>query len=274
MIALAIVVFAFAFIFLLSNIFITTTQITVKSDSLPKEFEGYKILHLSDLHLKNFGHNYKRLLDKIKPLEFDIVVFTGDLISRHEHDISEKIFFMKELIKKAPVYFIYGNHEVENPLTTDKMCKELVKIGVNILDNKTYQVEKGGEKVDICGITIEKKFYKNKDKTYKDLPTPNAEYINERLGKKKNFTLFLSHTPFYFDEYAKWGADLTLCGHVHGGAIRLPFINGLLSPERKFFPKYSAGLYKKGDCQMYVSRGLGKPRIFNNSQITIITLDK
>lgn len=90
------------------------------------------------------------------------------------------------------------------------------------------------------------------------------------------YGVLLAHNPLCFDSYAKWGADLTLCGHVHGGMIRLPFAGGLLSPEREFFPKYSAGIYEHSGKKMIVSRGLGSGtfgiRILNRPEIVVITL--
>lgn len=68
------------------------------------------------------------------------------------------------------------------------------------------------------------------------------------------------------------GADLVLCGHVHGGLIRLPLAGGLLSPERKFFPKYDKGLYEKAGTKMYVSGGIGKPRFWNPPEINLLYL--
>ena len=62
------------------------------------------------------------------------------------------------------------------------------------------------------------------------------------------------------------------CGHVHGGAIRLPFIGGVLSPERTLFPKYSAGVYQIGKMKMIVSRGLGRLRLLNRPEIVVVDL--
>ena len=81
--------------------------------------------------------------------------------------------------------------------------------------------------------------------------------LENRALNKNEFNILLAHTPFYFDEYEKWGADLTLCGHVHGGIVRLPLVGGLLSPDRKFFPKYDLGEYIKNKSTMIVSKGLG-----------------
>ena len=90
------------------------------------------------------------------------------------------------------------------------------------------------------------------------------------------FNILLSHSPFDFEVFAEWGADLVLSGHVHGGLIRLPFIGGVLSPERTFFPKYDSGEYSIEDSTMIVSRGLGNGtinlRVFNNPEICVIEL--
>lgn len=85
------------------------------------------------------------------------------------------------------------------------------------------------------------------------------DYIQNKLGNlnKDECNILLAHNPLYFDEYAKWGADFVFSGHVHGGIIRLPKIGGVLSPDRKFFPKYSFGEYTKGNTKMFVSKGLG-----------------
>jgi predicted MPP superfamily phosphohydrolase len=92
------------------------------------------------------------------------------------------------------------------------------------------------------------------------------------------YGILLTHNPLCFPVYARWGADLTLSGHVHGGMIRLPILGGLLSPEREFFPKYSAGIYGEDDKKLLVSRGLGSgvfgARIFNIPEIPVITLHK
>ena len=78
----------------------------------------------------------------------------------------------------------------------------------------------------------------------------------------------------YFDYYAKWGADLVLSGHVHGGLLRLPIIGGVISPQIKLFPKYTGGLYKLNKAVMIVSRGLGthtiRFRFFNPPELVVV----
>ena len=105
-----------------------------------------------------------------------------------------------------------------------------------------------------------------------------ADDVEKRLGKIDNreYNILLVHTPFFFEGYSKWGADLVLAGHVHGGIIRLPIKGGLLSPNREFFPKYDLGEYNMGKSTMILSKGLGGskvlPRVNCKPEIVEITL--
>jgi predicted MPP superfamily phosphohydrolase len=90
--------------------------------------------------------------------------------------------------------------------------------------------------------------------------------------------ILLAHSPNYIDAYSKWGADLVLSGHNHGGIARIPGICGVLSTEAVIFPKYTKGYYSDGDTKLLVSAGIGghtiKARFFNPPEILIITLKK
>jgi hypothetical protein len=90
------------------------------------------------------------------------------------------------------------------------------------------------------------------------------------------YTVLLSHRPELFDAYAANGIDLALCGHAHGGQIRLPLIGGLFVPNQGLSPKYSEGVHEKGQTKMAVSRGLGNSiapvRINNRPELVVITL--
>lgn len=103
-------------------------------------------------------------------------------------------------------------------------------------------------------------------------------YLTEQLGicDRKAFNLLLAHNPLYFDEYADWGADLVLSGHVHGGVVILPFLGGVISPQVRLFPKYYAGTYFHGKSEMILSRGLHmhsfRIRLFNMPELSCVTL--
>ena len=260
----------FILICLYINYNINTLEIakyTVKNKKISKEFDGYNIVQISDLHSKSFGKNNEKLLEKIKSLNPDIVVITGDLVDGENNNYNIALDFMKQLTKLYKVYYIIGNHEQKALIKKykDEYIKyfdELKKIDCINLDNDKAEVNKGNSKINIYGLTIPYSCYKYLFEN-KEITTIDREFLEQELGNlnKDEFNILLAHTPFYFDEYEKWGADLTLCGHVHGGVVRLPFVGGLLSPDRKFFPKYDLGKYEKNNSTMLVSKGLGGSKV-------------
>ncbi len=273
---IAIIIAVLIIVFLIiENTRISVSRYRVTCRSLPKEFRGFRILHLSDLHTKRFGKDYEKLIAKIKPLNPDIIFFTGDLISRSEKKISRKVILMKRLMKIAPVYYSLGNHEVDNKDVAKKLCEELMAIGVHVLINSREILERENQKIQIFGLALESYFYKNPDGSFKNLPQVTRAEITELCGKNDDdlFSILLAHSPLPFDEYEKWGADLVLSGHMHGGIIRIPISSkGVLSPERVFFPDFTEGVFRKFGANMVVSRGLGKFRVFNPSEIVLISL--
>ena len=281
------IIFIFIGIFILMYLYIKynvntleVTKYVVENKKVPKEFDGYNIVQISDLHSKLFGENNKKLIQKIKSLNPDIVVVTGDLIDGENNNYNVALDFMKEISKLYRVYYIIGNHEQKSLIKKYKdeykdYFNKLHQIDFVNLDNNKVEIVKGDSNINLYGLTVPYSCYKylfdNQETTSIDI-----NFLEEKLGKvdREQFNILLAHTPFYFDEYEKWGADLTLCGHVHGGIVRLPIVGGLLSPDRKFFPKYDLGEYTKNKSTMIVSKGLGgskvlirvncKPEIVNN----------
>jgi predicted MPP superfamily phosphohydrolase len=263
MILLGLIVFLY-----FENNAISLTQIEVKSDELPQSFNEYKIVHLSDLHSKSFGENQKRLVDKVKRLEPDIIVFTGDLVDRKCYDEKTSLALMEQLIYIAPLYYVTGNHEWWSGRFASLEDK-LIQLGVNVLRNTHEKMTRESSHITIVGI---------------DDPASSNEIgiIENELQKSlggvddSSFKVLLSHRPEYFSIYTAYDIDLTISGHAHGGQIRLPFIGGLVAPNQGFFPRYTAGKYQNGRSMMVVSRGLGNSiipqRIFNRPEVVVITL--
>ena len=268
------IIFIFIGIFILMYLYIKynvntleVTKYVVENKKVPKEFDGYNIVQISDLHSKLFGENNKKLIQKIKSLNPDIVVVTGDLIDGENNNYNVALDFMKEISKLYRVYYIIGNHEQKSLIKKYKdeykdYFNKLHQIDFVNLDNNKVEIVKGDSNINLYGLTVPYSCYKylfdNQETTSIDI-----DFLEEKLGKvdKEQFNILLAHTPFYFDEYEKWGADLTLCGHVHGGIVRLPLVGGLLSPDRKFFPKYDLGKYIKNKSTMIVSKGLGGSKV-------------
>ncbi len=88
--------------------------------------------------------------------------------------------------------------------------------------------------------------------------------------------ILIAHNPDYFEDYAGWGAQLVLSGHVHGGIMRLPFVGGVIAPSYKFFPKYDGGVFRSGRSVMLLGRGLGSHtlpfRFFNPAELYEVVL--
>lgn len=268
------IIFIFIGIFILMYLYIKynvntleVTKYVVENKKVPKEFDGYNIVQISDLHSKLFGENNKKLIQKIKSLNPDIVVVTGDLIDGENNNYNVALDFLKEISKLYRVYYIIGNHEQKSLIKKYKdeykdYFNKLHQIDFVNLDNNKVEIVKGDSNINLYGLTVPYSCYKylfdNQETTSIDI-----DFLEEKLGKvdREQFNILLAHTPFYFDEYEKWGADLTLCGHVHGGIVRLPLVGGLLSPDRKFFPKYDLGEYTKNKSTMIVSKGLGGSKV-------------
>ena len=268
------IIFIFIGIFILMYLYIKynvntleVTKYVVENKKVPKEFDGYNIVQISDLHSKLFDENNKKLIQKIKSLNPDIVVVTGDLIDGENNNYNVALDFMKEISKLYRVYYIIGNHEQKSLIKKYKdeykdYFNKLHQIDFVNLDNNKVEIVKGDSNINLYGLTVPYSCYKylfdNQETTSIDI-----DFLEEKLGKvdREQFNILLAHTPFYFDEYEKWGADLTLCGHVHGGIVRLPLVGGLLSPDRKFFPKYDLGEYTKNKSTMIVSKGLGGSKV-------------
>ncbi|MGN1113928.1 MAG: metallophosphoesterase [Oscillospiraceae bacterium] len=258
------------------NTHFRTTEYTISSSKLPQSFEGKKILQLSDLHQRQFGNNQKKLVEQCKKEKPDYIVFTGDLYSRNQSfdEICRKHIFMRELRKTASVYYILGNHEEETLSKAEPFIDLLEYDGINVLRNELSRIYIGDEFINLYGLEIGKEYYKSENNSYRNLPQITADNLDKAFGKaeKDQFNILLAHSPFYFKEYEKWGADLVFSGHCHGGVIRLPVIGGVLSPQRTFFPEYTKGVYRHKNSAMIVSAGLGKFRAFNPAEIVSVTL--
>lgn len=250
-----------------------------ESPRLPESFDGLRVMHLSDMHAKDYGKNGCRLVRACARHKPDIIVFTGDIFSRNEsmERIMTRVPMMKALTRLAPVYYITGNHEGDTPQRTAALCRAMSEAGVQVLRNDSARLTRGGEHINIYGLELPPECYHDEWGGYRHLRRLTVGDIDKRLGRPEaeEFNLLLAHSPIQFREYADWGADLTLSGHVHGGVVRI-FGVGLLSPERRFFPRYTRGIYRRqtarGESVMEVSAGLGKFRINNPESVPICIL--
>lgn len=246
------------------------TTYHISDVKIPRAFQGYKIVMLSDLHNNSFGINNVELLAKIDSINPDIVILAGDMmVGRPNTPTKVAENFVNALVEKYPVYYGIGNHELRVQLY-DKYKDMWEKYFNNIdkrvvwLDNKKVYITIEGENICLYGLDIDKEYYSRHISREMDV-----SYIEEVLGDIDSslYNIMIAHNPEYFDTYAKWGADLTLSGHNHGGIVNLPFVGGVISTRARLFPKYDRGLFTKDYKKLILSSGLGSHTIkisFNN----------
>ena len=231
-----------------------------------------RIVQVSDLHKRRFGRKNSRLCRLVEEEKPDMIVITGDLVSRREKDLTTARHTVESLCRIAPVYVIFGNHEQKlMPEVQEEFVRMVESSGAVLLRNRTVSVEICGRKLYIAGLEESIETYK-KNESYRDLEKITPEDMEKYLGKcPDGEVLLLAHNPLFGEVYAQWGADNVMSGHVHGGSVRL-FGVAMLSPERKFFPKYSKGVYTIGKTRLLVSAGLGKLRLFDPPEIVVYEL--
>lgn len=237
----------------------------VVSEKLPAAFDGFKIAHISDTHKKVFGDGQKDLISKLCAQKPDIIALTGDIVDDGESDE-----YLAELVSSlsavAPVYYVSGNHEWATGRARDYFAI-IEENGGTVLRNRFVGIESAGEAIFIAGVDDPNGLYDQK--TPKEL---SDEFLEEEGDA---FSVLLSHRndPETYEDLA---FDVILCGHAHGGIIRLPFVGGLLSTDHSLFPDFEAGKYDLGENTMIVSRGIGNsipvPRFLNNPHVPIIVL--
>lgn len=245
--------------------------------------QGKTIVFLTDLHNKEFGEENSRLLETVRKVKPDAVLFGGDgmVAKRGNSDVRIPLALLTELAKEFPVYCGNGNHESRMLWkseiygeTYENYRTALENAGIRYLSNEAADLDSD---IRVYGLDLPKIAY-----------LPRSGEIPEGLLKEtmgepdpEKFCLLLAHSPLFFEEYAAWGADLTLSGHFHGGTIRLPLVGGVMTPQYQFFYPRCAGYFElpgKGreKSRMIVGRGLGTHsiniRLNDKPQVVVVRL--
>lgn len=240
-----------------------------------------RIVHLSDLHSKEFGKDNKRLKNIILKQKPNIVVTTGDMIDSNLRKMDEIINFLAELNKEVYVVYIPGNNEMR----TEKINEILYKINLNeviVLDNKIKEININNNKIFILGLVENRidegeSFYEKANSRY--FYNKSNLLFNE-LESKNGIKIVLSHYPESFaaigeESYNKYNFNIMFSGHAHGGQFILPFIGGLFAPGQGILPKYYRGIHGEKN-KLIISRGLGNSgfplRLFNRPEVIVVDI--
>lgn len=248
-----------------------TTHTEAALNRLPEGFDGYKIVHLSDLHGHEYGAGNEDLLELVRAERPDLIVVTGDLIDQ-AGQLQMVPALAKGLAAIAPSYYVTGNHEWALGTGTVKELKSLLaQCGVTPLSNEYEILERNGAQIALAGV--------DDPNGYADQETPEELYAQIERSAPGLFTLLLAHRNDRFGQYVNAGYDFVMSGHAHGGIVRLPFTDGLVGTDRRLFPRWTSGLYAVGGSTLFVSRGLGNNtvpfkgfRLFNRPELAVVTL--
>lgn len=227
---------------------------------LPAAFKGFRILHLSDLHLDMDTATSAAIIEKVRGLDYDICVMTGDYRARTYGSCDAAMEILGELRAAIPseIYAVLGNHD------SIVMVSAMEAMNIQVLMNSGVRLQRGGHSIGLGGID---------DAHYFRLHDIAAARVAVEAEPVK---ILLSHTPEVFSEAADLGFDAFLCGHTHGGQICLP--GGVaLTLESRCPRSLGKGAWQYQGMQGYTSVGAGTSIVnvrFNcPPEITIHTLD-
>jgi len=240
---------------------VTTTSIPV--DNLPRVFDGYRIVHLSDWHVDGVssGAYLQRVVSLTNQQDADLVVISGDFLSRSSEPYrAEMIQRLSELRARDGVVVVLGNHD--HWVDVEFIRSVLAESAVRELRNDVLVIDRQGASLAVAGLDD---YYDGES---------NMSSVMEKLPVNVP-AILLIHEPDYADWSALTGRFfLQLSGHTHGGQVNVPYWGALVLPEHG--KKYWAGLYRVNDMWVYTTRGIGMspPQVrFNcRPEISVLTL--
>ena len=247
------------------------TQYTFTHEEVPKAFDGFKFLIISDLHEAPFTKQITSYINREKP---DAIIFLGDMVQLPGNTI-EKTVEIARSVTDIPMYGISGNHETQCGAYKE-IIQEMWHNNIIPLDNDSVSIKRGLDSILLLGA---------KDPESDNVSDEQIDEMREQIEKQfpdgPCFSVLLMHRASLYPEIKDTGADLIFSGDLHGGIIRLPFMGGLIGKkhEKNFFPEYEYGFFKEGDSSaMIVSGGCDmnpeKKRFFNPPEVVLVTLKK
>ena len=217
-------------------------HLKIEIPGLPAAFEGYRIAHLSDLHVGGFTHpeTVARWIRRAQREAADLCVITGDLVTSGVafHEVIAQ--HVGELSSPDGVVFVPGNHDYFGE--GQPLFGELERRGVRVLRNQHFMIERMQDRMIIAGVD--------------DVWTERLDLHAALQGRPAGTTVLLAHDPAVFDEAIDEGVSLVLSGHTHGGQLAVPGLARWINLTR-LSHRYSLGIYRRSGCTLVVSGGLG-----------------
>ncbi|HID52490.1 MAG TPA: metallophosphoesterase [Anaerolineae bacterium] len=245
-------------------------ELMVYSDRLPSGSEPIRLLHITDLHVERLTQREENVLALAKKAKPDLILITGDYVNLSYNRDPETLAQVRQLLLRlsavAEVYATLGSPPVDLRETVVPVFDGLP---VTLMRQAWQDVDFGdGRHLILLGM----------DCTH-HLPTDEARLHHLAKDAPHNAPqVLLYHSPELMPEAMEYGLDLYLCGHTHGGQVRLPVIGPILTSSQ-LGRQFAMGLYKYGRTHLYVSRGVGleglsapRVRFLCPPEITLVTL--
>ncbi|MGW8313062.1 MAG: metallophosphoesterase [Desulfuromonadales bacterium] len=216
----------------------------VETTGFPTNLPGGKIrlVQVSDLHLSNYNSYFARVARQVASLRPDLIVLTGDYLEE-ERNIRGVLSFLKELHAPHGIYAVQGNWEYWSRLEGENLRRHFAGVGVKLLINERAELEINGRALSILGL---------------DYPssTDHLQRLQQQIDPQR-FNLLLSHVPAFAHEQLNEHINLVLCGHTHGGQVRLPYLPPFYLP--RYSGRFVDGFYHVSQHRtpLYVNRGIG-----------------
>ncbi len=253
---------------------IVVKRYEMRSDKVPSG-NSVRIVVIADLHSIFYGEGQQILIEKIKAQKPDVIALTGDIVDDNRSE-DGAVAFLEGIRGLAPTFYVIGNHEVWSG--ESERIKEMVAgYGVTVLTNESVNITING--VDLCigGIDDPEILHYSSDESIKSMDSGDDLLSGFISLNHSTYNVLLAHRPERFASYQKYGFDLVLSGHAHGGQIRIPgLLNGVIAPNQGLFPKYAGGEYTENNQTMIVSRGFGLdariPRLFNPPEVVVVDI--
>ena len=215
-------------------------RVEIRLNRLPKRLDGFRIIHLSDTHHSPFTNleHIQRAIKVANRLKPDMFMLTGDYVSHEKKYIAPVAQALGELKSKLGTYACLGNHD--HWTDPDLVVRKFRSAGIRMLVNEGFRFEARGASFWLAGVD--------------DHMVGKTDLAAALKGSfPDEMKVLLAHNPLIFRQAVRYGVDLTLSGHTHGGQVKVR------DPEKRLLTKrrLSSGLHERKESQIYITRGIG-----------------
>lgn len=261
--AIIIIMISFMAYSLIEPYLIQTEEITIDSNQIPAQFDGKKIVFISDVHMGSWPFfDQKRtedLVNQVNGLHPDMILLGGDYVSDEPPYVNSCFTELSKLNAPLGVYCVLGNNDPRN-----ESLEAINNTNITYIGNSGLWIENSGAKIRLGGVGDIQTDTQNQDSAIGD-------------ANESDFVMIVSHNPDFFPLLNKSNVDVMLSGHTHGGQITF---FGFWAPvtHSEYGNKYRTGVIKEDNSTLVVSNGIGTivlpMRFFAHPQIVVLNLKR